>query len=172
MIDFYKANMTLHDNKEALKSSHVRQPQHAFLACTSVLWVTESPQYGWGEKELPEVNWSNIPRSSRATETRWSGTTATQLLSFSKEGDPMSTLGHICHCSVTVTAKKGFLVFKGKVFALQCFALCLLPLGIPWKSLAQSSLHPPISYRYTSKNYPLQSLLQVEESVGSTFSTC
>ncbi|KAK2540579.1 hypothetical protein Q9966_004304 [Columba livia] len=53
-------------------------------------------------------------------------------------------------CSITLTVKKCFLMFRGNV---PCFSLCPLPLVLSLytteKSLAPSSLHLPLEYLYT-----------------------
>jgi len=45
--------------------------------------------------------------------------------SISKDGDPTTSLGKLPQCSVTLTVKKCFLMFRGN---LLCFSLCPLPL--------------------------------------------
>lgn len=66
-----------------------------------------------------------------------------------QEGDSTTSLGSLCHCSITCTAQKGCLVFMGN---LLCSSLCPLPLvlslGTTQKTLALSSLHSPFRYLY------------------------
>ena len=64
-----------------------------------------------------------------------------------QDGNPTASLSNICQCSVSHTAQKCFLVFRGNYL---CSSLCLLPLvlalGTIEKSLAPSSWHPPFRY--------------------------
>lgn len=70
--------------------------------------------------------------------------TSRQVLNISKEGNPITSRGNLCQCSVTCTVKKCCLVF---IRNLLCSALCprplVMPLGTTEKSLASSSLHLP-----------------------------
>ena len=74
----------------------------------------------------------------RNTMSRW-------LLDIAKDRDSIVILGSLCQCSVTLTVKKCFLMFRGN---LLCFILCPLPhvlsLGITGKSLDPSIFTPSL----------------------------
>ena len=84
------------------------------------------------------------PCSSRATQSGFPRTVPGQLSNISMEGDSMTSLGNLCLCSVTLTVKKYFLMFRVNLLG---FSLCPLPLvlslGTAERSLAPSSSHPP-----------------------------
>lgn len=85
-------------------------------------------------------------------------TTARQLLSIiSKEGESTSTLTVLAHPH---NNKKSSAIFRGKSWIQ----------GTPEKSLALSSLYLPFSYCCTLEETPLWSLLQIEQSGGSSLS--
>lgn len=52
-------------------------------------------------------------------------------------------MAYLCQCSVTLTVKKGFLMFRGNLLG---FGLCPMPLRTPEKSLALSSLRSLFGY--------------------------
>lgn len=60
-----------------------------------------------------------------------------------------SLSGKPCQCSVTLTGRKCFLMFRGSFL---CFNLCpsslILSLSTTKNNLALSSLHPPLRYLY------------------------
>ncbi|XP_074997864.1 armadillo repeat-containing protein 1 isoform X2 [Calonectris borealis] len=67
-----------------------------------------------------------------------------QLLNISKGGDSTTSLANLCQCSVTLTVKKCFLLFRGNLLSSSvCPLRLVLSLGTTEKSLALSSLHPP-----------------------------
>lgn len=162
---FHEANLTLYEHIETFKSFHIRQPGGAFLSCMSVFWVTE-PQNKQGGKGHPEVMWSNLPSSGKATERWWPRNTATQLLSIlAEDRDATSALDYLCQCLVTL--KKHFLIFRGK---LLCFSLCPLSLGTHKNSLAYLVSVPLLQLLIYVGKDPLQSLLQAEQPGGSSLS--
>lgn len=65
------------------------------------------------------------------------------FLSISKDGDSNTSLGNLCYCSINLTVKNCFLIFRG---SLPCFSLRPLPLflslGTTEKSLVSSSSFP------------------------------
>jgi len=65
------------------------------------------------------------------------------FLNIFKEGHPATSLGNLCHCLVTLAARKYLLMFRGTFLG---FSLCpqplVLSLGTTGKSLDPSSLHP------------------------------
>jgi len=98
---------------------------------------------GWGWKASLEFNLSDLPYSSTATYSQLSR----QLLSISKDGDTTTSLGNLHQCLVTLTIKKYFLVFRGKLLCFSMFLLSLvLFLGTTGKSLTLSYLHPHFRY--------------------------
>jgi len=112
---------------------------HGFLEAES--------QNGWGWQGSLEVH---PPCSRRATSSRLPRAVSRQLLNISKAGDSTASLGSLCWCTVTLTAKKCFL--KPRQHLLH-FGVCLWPLvpslGTTEKSLALASLYPPFRYLYT-----------------------
>ena len=90
------------------------------------------------------------PCSCRDTWSRLLRTMFRQLLNISKDGDRTTSLGNLCQSSITLTVKRGFLMFR---WSLLCFNLCPLPLGLSLgtteKSLAPSSLYPLFRYLCT-----------------------
>lgn len=70
-----------------------------------------------------------------------------------------TSLGNLCHCSVTRTVKMCFLMFRQN---LLCSTWCPVPLapahGTTEKSLAPSSLHLLLRYLYTLIRLPLSLL--------------
>lgn len=59
--------------------------------------------------------------------------------------DPTTSLGTLCHCSVTLTVRKCCLMFRVNSLCFIFFPLPLVPsLGSTEKSLAVSLLHSPI----------------------------
>jgi len=87
--------------------------------------------------------WPN-PCSSRDTQSRVPGAVSRWLLEISKEETPQH-LGSLCHCSVTHTAEKCFLVFRENIL---CCSLCPLPLvlalGTTDKELASVLFAPSL----------------------------
>lgn len=77
-------------------------------------------------------------------------------------------LGSLCQCSVTHTAQKSSLVFRG---SLLCAGLCPLPLAlvldITDKSLSPYYLHPPFRFSYTLVKSPLSLLFFSQNSSRS-----
>lgn len=72
-----------------------------------------------------------------------------QLLNMSREGDSVTSLGKLCQCSIIITVKSGFLMFRGKLLCLRaCLWPLVLSLGTTEKSLAPSSFYPPFRYLY------------------------
>jgi len=77
---------------------------------------------------------------SRVTHSRLHRTASRRVWNISREGDFTASLGSLFQGSVTLRAKKFFLMFRQKFL---CFSLCPLPLvlslGTTEKSLAPSS---------------------------------
>jgi len=84
------------------------------------------------------------PCQSRVTYSRLHRTLSRQGLNISREGDSTASLGSLCQCSITLRAKKFFLMFRWS------FSLCplslVLSLGTTEKSLVPSSWQPPFRY--------------------------
>ena len=87
------------------------------------------------------------------------------FLNIFKDGDSTTPLDNLCQCSVSLTAKQCFLIFR---WSHLCFSVCPLPLVLlldtTEKSLAPSSLHPPFRRLCTLMRFPKPSLLQAEQS--------
>lgn len=83
----------------------------------------------------------------------WGSFCLTPLLS--KNGQYMTILGNLFHCSVIFTLKKSYLMIRQNPL---CFSLCslllVLSLGITEKTLTPSSLHSPFRYLYTLMRSP------------------
>lgn len=73
------------------------------------------------------------------------------LLTIFNNRDSTTSQGNLCHCWLTLTVKKCFLMFR---WTTLCFHLCSLPLVLSWgtteKNLALFCLHPPFRYFQTS----------------------
>ncbi|PKU46071.1 gamma-aminobutyric acid receptor subunit alpha-4 isoform x1 [Limosa lapponica baueri] len=88
-----------------------------------------------------------------------------RFLNISEDENSTISPKNLCQCPVTLTVEKCFLMFRKN---LLCFTLCLLPpvlsLGTTEKSLALSSLFPPIRYFYTWIRSPDPSHLLAKQS--------
>lgn len=86
----------------------------------------------------------------------------------SKDGDSPTSLGNLCQCSVTLTLKKCFLMFRWDFLYFNLYPLpLLLSLGITKTSLPQSSLHSHIRYLFALITSALSLLFAMLSSSGS-----
>lgn len=87
------------------------------------------------------------------------------FLNIYTDGDPTASLGNPCQCSITLTVKKCFLVFK---WNLMCFSSCLVPfvlsLGTTERNLAPSSSFPLIRCLHTLGRSPQSFLFSGKEA--------
>ena len=85
-----------------------------------------------------------LPCSSRPSRTGCQG-----MFCICKVGSSITSLGNLFQCSVTLTVKQCFPMFR---WNLLCFSLCPLPLVLSLdttkKRLASYSLCPPFRYLY------------------------
>jgi len=106
-------------------------------------------QTDWDWKGPLEAIWSNSPAQARPARAGGPGSCPDGFW-ISPRRKTTTSLGNLCHCSVTRTVKMCFLMFRQN---LLCFSLCLLPLilslDITEKSPAPTSLHLPFRYLYT-----------------------
>lgn len=95
------------------------------------------------------------PSTSKATENLLPRTMPRQLLNISNVCDSITSLDNLCRCSVTLTGKKWFLIFRGKLlhFSL-CPSALFLSLGTTGKSLGLSSFPSPCGYLCTLMRSP------------------
>lgn len=119
-------------------------PKPETLLTFSCPWLTELPLHPhpsaptslhYLEKLLPlgkfispplEAIWSKS-LLSWVTDRQFPRTMAGGLLSIPEIGDPTPSLGNLCHCSVTLSIKMCFLMFRK---SLRCSSLCPLPLAL------------------------------------------
>ena len=92
-------------------------------------------------------------------------------LSISKDGDSTASLGSLCPCSVTLTVKKSFLMFRR---TLLCFSLCPWPLVLSTaQHLLRNQPHKPQGnpspLLYFKQAVFLQSTPATLASVGISF---
>ena len=113
--------------------------------------ITEWPSLGGMSKShliqcscSSRTTWSQLPR----TISRW-------LLNVSKDGNPTIAVGNLCQCSVTLTVKKCFLIFRKNISFISLSSLPLVvSLGTTGKRFSQSSLDPPFRYLCTLRISP------------------
>lgn len=106
------------------------------------------------------------PQSKPPAEDRLFTTMLSKVFNISRDGDSIAFLGNLCQCTVTLTVKKYFLMFRGNPL---CFSLCsvllVLSLGtteksltdsLPFSSCLQGYIHitkiPPPSLLFTRLN--------------------
>ena len=88
--------------------------------------LTES-QSGWGWKGPLEVVWSNLPAQAGPPRASRPGPCPDDFWTSLRMETPQPPWETWYQCSVTLTVKKCFLMFRGN---LLCFSVCPSPLGI------------------------------------------
>lgn len=114
------------------------------VSATTAKCIFTVSQSGWGWKEPLEFTWYNYSAQAGSPRARLSRTISRWLWNISRDGDSRTNLGSLCQCSVTLTVKICFLMFRQN---LVCFSLhpllLVLSLGTTDKGLGLLSFHPP-----------------------------
>ena len=99
-------------------------------------WRITGSQNGWGWERPLEVIWSKL-LLKQGHQQQVAQDHVHMPFQYPKDGDSAVSLGNLCQCSVTLTVKKCFLMFRGN---LLCFRLCLW--SWHWAPLKRAWLHP------------------------------